>query len=89
MPVMDVGKMLMFVYQRLVLMMVGMRFLAVPWKVMAVLMMRVMDMCMRVRHTDMYMKVGMFFGQVQPDACSHQDGSDPEYRRRDFAQHQN
>ena len=90
MPMMQVWKMGMCVHQRLLLMGVVMRFFAVPWKVMCVLMMDIMVMHvgMRMWHRQMGMLVRMPFRHVQPDANPHQRRTHPKYVTGNFTKNE-
>ena len=61
---------------------VGVRLVAIPCKVMFVLMMRVVAMTMRVVQRVMSVRMFMTFADVQPHTQRHQRGGDPEERRR-------
>ena len=48
-----------------------MRLLAIPWKIVRVLMMVVVHMAMGVRSRFMCVRVFVAFGEVKPDAAGH------------------
>ena len=70
----------------LMLMQVRMRFAPIPWKVVCVLMVHIMDMKMFVSHCLMRMRVVVAFTDMQPHAQGHQRAGDPESRSGRFTQ---
>ena len=64
------------------------RFRAVPGEVMPVLVMLVVHVFMCVFEWLVRVLVLVMFGQMQPDAGSHQRGSDPEWQAGYFTQEQ-
>ena len=71
MAMMNVGKVRVVVAERDMRMVVHMRLLAVPCKVVFVLMVLVVHVAMRVLHRLMQVLMGMMFGQMQGDAQRH------------------
>ncbi len=71
MAMMNVGKVRVIVAERNMWMIVDMRLLTVPCKVVLVLMMLVMRMAVRVLHWLMQVRMGVVFGQVQGNALRH------------------
>jgi hypothetical protein len=69
---MVVGKPVMHVRMRV-------RLTTVPWRVVRVLVMFVVDVAMRVRRRFMRVRVYVAFSEVKPDAASHERGGDPEW----------
>lgn len=63
---------------------VGVRFRAIPWAVMFMVMMGVVDMAMHVGLRLMEVGVGMRFGQVEIDAQGHEACRRPEEGRQGF-----
>jgi len=78
MPVMDIRIVRMKVCQWNVFMRVNMRLDAIPFEIMRMLMMHVVAMGMAMREPVMGMFMAVRLGQVQPDACCHQHGGNPE-----------
>lgn len=71
MPMMNVRIVWMAVFQRFVFVVMRVRFFAVPWKIMFVLVMFVVDMAVRVREAFMLVQVYVVLGEVQPHAKGH------------------
>ncbi len=71
MPVMDIGEMRVGMRQRRMLVRVAMRLLAVPRKIMGVLVMGIVAVCMRMRHRHMGMRMRVRLRQMQPNARAH------------------
>ena len=78
MPVVDVGEMRMAVGQRHMLVLMRVRFLAVPREGVPMLMVGIVRMAVSVRERLMSMLVVVLLGQVQPYAPCHERGSHPE-----------
>jgi len=78
MPVVDVRKVRVAMHQRIVHMRMGVRFLAVPWEVMRVLVMFVVAMAMIVSQWLMRVLVSMTFADMQPNTHRHQCTGQPE-----------
>jgi len=87
-PMMDIGKVRMRVHDRVVLMLMAVRFFAVPRKIMRVLMMLVVTMPMLVFERFVFVRVLMTFAQVQPDADRHQAAGNPEREVGSFGEKQ-
>lgn len=68
---MDVGEMRMRVGQRQMYMGMQMGLFTVPFKLVLMLMMRIMDVPMRMDNVIVSVLVFVPLGQVQPDAQSH------------------
>ncbi len=88
MPVMNIGKVRMFMRQGIVLMRMAMWLRAIPFKVMRVPMVRIVAVFMRMRLRCMGVGMRVRFRQMQPDAGTHQCCRDPEDDARRIAQHQ-
>jgi len=71
MLVMNVGKVRMAVANRFVVMLMGVRLDSVPLVAVCVLMMRIVHVCVSVRHRVMDVLVLVVLGDMQPDAKSH------------------
>ena len=84
MPVVRIRVMRMAMGHRSVRVFVRMGLLAVPWKIMLMLMMQIMAMSVRVSERFMCVLVLVPLGQMQPDATRHQCSGDPEHERRRF-----
>lgn len=80
MPVVDIREMGVPVCDRLVLVHMRMRLLAIPFAVMLVLMVLIMDVGVAVFQRFMGVFMLMALGQMQPDAPSHQTACQPEAR---------
>ena len=77
-PVVDIREMWMSVREPLMPVRMGMRLLAVPRKVVLMLVMRVVNMRVGMRYWLVRVLVAVFFSQVQPDTHHHQGGGWPE-----------
>lgn len=78
---MDVRKVWMAVRQRLMGMRVRMGLATVPVEIVLMLVMRIVYVAMGVCDHFVSVQVLVAFGQVQPDAGSHQDRRQPEHQR--------
>ncbi len=74
--------------QRRMDMLVVMGFPTIPLEIMLVPVMLVVDMSVRVVQASMRVPVSMLLGQMQPHADAHQQGGDPEIRRRTLPEQQ-
>lgn len=74
----------MLVDQRLVPMHMHVRLLAVPWKIMFVVMVFIVSMHVRMLHRLVHVLMFVPFTQMQPDAERHQGCGHPEQHPRDF-----
>ena len=86
-PMVDIRDVGMGMRQWLMPMGMYMRFLAIPRKVMLVLVVCVVRMLVRMDHRNMGVHVFMLFSQVQPDASRHQRASNPKPGAWRIAQH--
>ena len=86
MPVVYVREMRVFVAQHRVPMPVFVGLVTWPRDCVLVLVVRVMNMAVTVLHRLVHMFMLVVFGEVQPNAPSHQSGSDPERRLGRFAE---
>lgn len=77
-PVVNVRKVRVAVFQRLMLMQMGVRLGAIPTGFVAVLVVGIVAVRVLVRQRGMLMGVGVVFCQVQPDPRGHQARSRPE-----------
>ena len=57
---------------------VAMRLASDPLEIMLMLVMLIMYVRMHVPHASVDVRMSMIFGQVQSDACAHQESRDPE-----------
>ena len=71
-PMMHIRVVRMRMFEWLVYMNVGVRFLTLPVIWMRVLVMRIVDMRVLVFHGQMTMPVRVAFREVQPHACPHE-----------------
>ena len=83
---MDIREMRMTVLERRMLMGMSVRFRAIHWKIVRVLMMVVVVVVMGVIQRLMRMVVAMAFREVQPYAQRHQPRRNPESRRGRFSE---
>ena len=88
MPVVDIREMRMTMRHRRMLMRMCVWFCPIPWHVMRVLMMLVVNMVVGVIHGLVPVLMAMTFRQVQPHAQRHQRGGDPECERSGFVKKQ-
>ena len=76
MPMMNIGVVHVSVLDRIVCVGVGMRLLAIPVRVMLMLVMCVVDMRVFVRKGRMTMPMCMNLGEMQPHPCPHEESRD-------------
>ena len=88
MPVMQIRVMWVAVFQRLMDVRMGVRFVAVPWEIVRVLVVLVVDVAMVVFEQFVLMFVRVAFADVQPYADGHQSAGDPEREPGGFVQQQ-
>ena len=89
MPVMNVGEVRVAMLQFVVLMRVNVRLRAIPFKIVCVLVMRIVPVGMAMLKWFVQVWVLMTFGQMQPDTKPHQQAGGPERRARSFTKHEN
>lgn len=77
-PVMNVGVMRVAVPDRLMLVNVAVGFAAIPFKVMLMLMVFIVNMPVTMDERLVLVVVRVAFSEVNPDANAHQQGGDPE-----------
>ena len=85
-PVVQVGIMGMAVHQRGMLVVVGMRFAAVPGEIVLVPVVLVVHVPVSVGHRLVRVHMGVPFGEMQPEPKRHQQRRHPEPRTRHFVQ---
>ena len=77
-PVVQVGVMRMRMHERCVVVRMGVRFAAIPFEIVRMLMVRVVDMQVRVVHRLVRVGVFVVLGDVQPHTERHERPRDPE-----------
>jgi hypothetical protein len=88
MPVVNVGKVRMRVRERFMLMGMDMRFCAIPWEVVLMLVVGVVAMRMRVMQPLVAMLMLVPFRDMQPNPGGHQCRRNPEHHAGLFAEQQ-
>ena len=87
MPVMDIRIVRVNMYQWNMFVWMNMWLNPVPFEIVGMLVMHIVAVRVAMRQWIMRMFMAVRLGHVQPDACSHQHGGNPEECSRNFAQH--
>ena len=85
--VVDVRIVRMRMLERCMFMRMGVRFRAIPVKIVLVLVMTIVAVFVHMFHWGVFMFVFVRFGQMQPNPATHERSRRPENRTRDITQH--
>ena len=80
MPVVNIREMRMTVLHCLMLVLMAVGLIAIPRKVMAMLVVLIVAVLVRMQHSGVCMPMQMVLGQVQPDSGCHKHRRQPEHR---------